>query len=111
MAETQLKYWQAFQVEGAAFVAKRMRADLEHLRALGRCGTPQAAAECQWSWCGDLRKDYAEELARLAGTALALGVSEFAPMGAVFKKANRKPSNGLAHAEAGFPNTIGPNIA
>ncbi len=110
MAEAQLKYWQAFQVEGAAFVAKRMHADLKHLRALGRCGTPQAAAECQWSWCGELRKDYAEEWARLAGTTLALGISELAPMGRAFMKTNPKSSNGLGHANTGFPSTTGPNL-
>jgi hypothetical protein len=95
MAEAQLKYWQAYQVEGAAFVAKRMRADLEFLRALGHCGDPQAIAECQWSWLGDVRKDYAEEMARLAGTTVALGISEIVPMGSVFTRGKSKASNGL----------------
>ena len=35
--ETQLKAWQAYQVEGARFVANRMQANLECLGALGHC--------------------------------------------------------------------------
>jgi len=98
MAEAQLKYWQAYQVEGAAFVAKRMRADLEFLRALGHCGDPQSIAECQWSWFADVRKDYAEEIARLMATTFTLGISEIVPMGSVFMRAKPKASNGLDQA-------------
>lgn len=96
MAEAQLKYWQAYQVEGAAFIAKRMRADLEFLRALGHCGDAQSIAECQWSWLGDVRKDYAEEWTRLVATTFALGISEIVPLGGgVFTRAKPKASNGL----------------
>ena len=38
--ETQLKAWQAYQVEGAHFIAKRLRANLELMRALGHCTEP-----------------------------------------------------------------------
>lgn len=99
-AEAQLKFWQAYQVEGSAFVAKRMRADLEYMRALGHCADPQAIGECQWAWLGDVRKDYAEEWARLAGTTFALGVSEITPMGGLFMRGEPKGSNGLAPAAA-----------
>ncbi len=108
MAEAQLKYWQAYQVEGAAFVAKRMRADLEFLRALGHCGDPQAIAECQWSWLGDVRKDYAEEFARLTGTTLALGISEIAPMGSVFTRPKSKASNGLGQTTHAPGDSVAP---
>jgi hypothetical protein len=37
--ETQLKAWQANQVEGARFVANRKHANLECLRTLGRWPT------------------------------------------------------------------------
>jgi hypothetical protein len=80
-AEAQLKFWQAYQVEGAAFIARRMRTDLEFLRALGHCSDIETLAEGQWAWLGDLRKDYAEEFGRLVGTTFALGVSDIAPMG------------------------------
>jgi len=95
-AEVQLNFWQAYQVEGAAFIAKRMRADLEFLRALGHCTDPQAITECQWAWLGDVRKDYAEEMARLAATTFALGSSKIVPMGGVWRRAEPKGSNGLA---------------
>ncbi|HUU66149.1 MAG TPA: hypothetical protein VMW57_02555 [Methyloceanibacter sp.] len=88
-AEAQLKFWEAYQVEGSMFVAKRMRADLEHMRALGHCSDAQAIGECQMAWFSDLRKDYAEEMARLAGTVFSLGVSGMAPLGGLFTK--RRP--------------------
>jgi len=108
MAEAQLKYWQAYQVEGAAFVAKRMRADLEFLRALGHCGDPQSIAECHWSWCADVRKDYAEEMARLMATTFTLGISEIVPMGSVFMRAKPKASNGLDQATHEHGNNTAP---
>ena len=104
LAEMQLKYWQAYQVEGAAFVAKRTRADLEFLRALGHCADAQALSDCYWSWLADVRKDYAEEMARLMATTFALGISQFAPMGSVFTGGKPKTSNGLdqtPHAPGG----------
>lgn len=79
--ETQLKAWQAYQVEGARFVAKRMHANLECLRALGRCGEAPALAECCHAWFEGARKDYAEEWGRLLGTASALGVADIAAFG------------------------------
>jgi hypothetical protein len=96
MAEAQLKYWQAFHVEGTAFVAKRMRANLEYMRALGHCSDPKSACDCQLAWFADARKDYGEEWARLAGTIVALGVSELAPMHNVFMRRSASGSNGLA---------------
>jgi hypothetical protein len=97
-AEAQLKFWQAYQVEGSKFVAKRMRADLELLHELGHCADPRAIGECQWAWLSDLRKDYAEEWARLAGTTFALGVSEVFPMGGLYARTERKGSKGLTPA-------------
>jgi len=104
LAEMQLKYWQAYQVEGAAFLAKRTRADLEFLRAVGRCADAQKLGDCYWSWLADVRKDYAEEMARLMATTFALGISQFAPMGSVFTSSKPKTSNGLdqtPHAPGG----------
>ena len=85
-AEVQLKFWEAYQVEGSVFVAKRMRADMELMRALGHCGDPKAIGECQLAWLGDLRKDYAEEWARLVGTVFTLGVSGIGPLGGLYSK-------------------------
>ncbi|MEZ5827415.1 MAG: hypothetical protein R3D30_15825 [Hyphomicrobiales bacterium] len=101
MAEAQLKYWQAFQVEGTAFVAKRMRANLEFMRALGHCHDPKGICDCQLAWFGDFRKDYGEEWARLVGTTIALGISEFAPMGTVFTRGRAKNSNNLSRTTGG----------
>ncbi|MGH6735880.1 MAG: hypothetical protein ACRECX_07345 [Methyloceanibacter sp.] len=99
--EAQLKYWQALQVEGAAFIAKRMRADLEYLRALGHCTDPKTICDCHLAWFKDARKDYGEEWARLAGTLFSLGVSEIAPIGAGFARPRARASNGLAPATDG----------
>ena len=81
--EAQLKAWQAYQVEGTRFVAKRMRANLEFLRALGHCGEVQSMGECQWAWLRDVRKDYAEEWSRIVGTTFALGFTDLAAMGGI----------------------------
>src|SRR3990172_5374812 len=75
-AEGQLKAWQTYQVEGARFVAKRMRADLEFLRACGHCSEAQSLNDCQRAWLSDLRKDYAEEFGRIAGTTFALNLGD-----------------------------------
>jgi hypothetical protein len=48
--EAQLKAWQAYQVEGTHFVAKRMRANLELLRSLGHCCEVQSMGDCQRAW-------------------------------------------------------------
>ncbi len=82
--EAQLKFWQAFQVEGARFVAKRMRNNLEHLRALGHCCEAEAMAECQLAWVREIQKDYAEECARLAATAFTLGIADLTGLGWLF---------------------------
>lgn len=82
--ETQLKFWQAFQVEGASFVAKRLRANLEQLRALGHCCDAQSIGECQLAWAREIHKDYAEELTRLAVTAFTLGFTELNSLGGLF---------------------------
>ncbi|ODR96113.1 hypothetical protein AUC69_15160 [Methyloceanibacter superfactus] len=107
-AEAQLKFWQAFHVEGSAFVAKRLRANLEFLRELGHCADPRAIGDCQWAWLGNLRKDYAEEWARLAGTTFALGVSEMSPMSGFYARAERKGSNGLAPGQRPARNSVSP---
>jgi hypothetical protein len=104
LAEMQLKYWEAYQLEGAAFVAKRTRANLEFLRALGHCADAQALGDCYWRWHADARKDYAEEMARLMAATFALGISQFAPMSSVFSSGKPKTSNGLdqtTHAPGG----------
>jgi hypothetical protein len=82
--EAQLKAWQAYQVEGTRFVAKRMRANLEHVRALGHCRDPQSIGECQRAWLGDLQKDYGEEWARIAATTFAIGFADLAGLGWLF---------------------------
>lgn len=82
--ETQLKAWQAYQVEGARFVAKRMHANLECLRTLGHCADAPAMTDCCRDWFETARKDYAEEWGRLVGTASALGFADMAAFGQLF---------------------------
>jgi len=82
--EAQLKAWQAYQVEGTRFVANRMRANLEHLRALGHCCDAQSMGECQRTWLRDVQKDYAEECGRVAATTFALGFTDLAGLGWLF---------------------------
>lgn len=82
--ETQLKAWQAYQVEGARFVAKRIHANLECLRALGRCTDAPAVSECCRDWLETARKDYGEEWGRLLGTTSALGFADMAAFGQLF---------------------------
>src|SRR3990170_2168165 len=55
--EAQLKAWQAYQVEGTHFVARRMRSNLQHLQALGHCCDAPSMGECQRAWLGNLQKD------------------------------------------------------
>jgi hypothetical protein len=90
--ETQLKAWQAYQVEGARFVAKRMHANLECLRALGRCHDASTMTECCRDWIETARKDYSEEWGRLLGTASALGFADMAAFGQVFGKKMTVPT-------------------
>lgn len=80
-AEIQLKAWQAYQVEGTRFVAKRLRANLGFLRSLGHCEDASGISECQRNWFADCRKDYAEEWGRLMGTSYALGFADLAGKG------------------------------
>jgi hypothetical protein len=82
--EAQLKAWQAYQVEGTRFVANRMRANLEHLRALGHCCDAQSMGECQRTWLRDVQKDYAEECGRVAATTFALGFTDLVGLGWLF---------------------------
>lgn len=84
--EAQLKFWQAYQVEGACFVAKRMRNNLEQLRALGHCCDAQSIGECQLEWLRETQKDYAEELARLAATSFTLGMTDLTGLGCLIGK-------------------------
>ena len=79
--EAQLQAWQAYQVEGTAFVAKRLRANLECMRSLGHCGDIQSTGECQRAWLRDCQKDYAEEWARVVATTFALGHGNIVGMG------------------------------
>ena len=82
--EAQLKAWQAYQVESAQFVAKRLKANLEHVRALGHCCDGQSVGECQHAWLGDLQKDYVEEFGRITATGFAIGFGELANLGQLF---------------------------
>jgi hypothetical protein len=79
-AEAQLKAWQAYQVEGTQFVAKRMRADLEFLRSLGHCSEVQSMGDCRQAWLRDMQADYGEEWGRIVGTGLAVAKSDVAPL-------------------------------
>ena len=90
--EAQLKAWQAYQVEGTHFVAKRMRANLQHLRALGHCCDDQSTGECQRVWLRECRKDYAEECGRIAATNFALGFTDLAGLGWLFGQRMSKTS-------------------
>lgn len=90
-ADMQLKAWQAYQVEGTHFVAKRLRANLEFLRSLGHCKDPSSLAACQRDWLDDYRKDYAEEWGRLMGTAAALGLAALASKSWMPNKSGQQP--------------------
>ena len=79
--ETQLKAWQAYQVEGAHFIAKRLRANLELMRSLGHCTEAGHAGECQRAWLRELQGDYAEEWGRIVATTLTLCFADLAAMG------------------------------
>ena len=84
--EAQLKFWQAYQVEGARFVAKRMRGNLEHLRAIGHCCDAQSMGDCQLAWLCETHKDYAEELARISATTFTLSFTDLTGLGWLFGK-------------------------
>ena len=90
--EAQLKAWQAYQVEGTLFVAKRMRSNLQHLRTLGHCCDVQSMGECQRVWLGDIQKDYAEECGRIAATTFAIGFADVAGLGGLFGQCTTKGS-------------------
>jgi hypothetical protein len=79
--EMQLKAYQAYQIESARFVAKRLQANLAFLQSLAHCGDAATMSECQRVWLADCRKDYAEEWGRLIGTNLALGFTDLAGLG------------------------------
>lgn len=81
--EVHLKAWQAFQVEGANFVAKRLRADLELAKALGHCLEAEHAGDCCRAWLSDMRADYAEEWGRLAATTFSLALADLSSIGFV----------------------------
>lgn len=90
--EAQLRAWQAFQVEGTRFVAKRINANLDHLRALGHCSDTQSASECQRAFFANAQKDYTEEWARLAATGYALSFGQLSGLGAMFgQRASEDP--------------------
>jgi hypothetical protein len=82
--ESQLKAWQAYQVEGAAFIAKRLRANLELLRAFGHCAEVGHVGECRHAWLRELHCDYAEEWGRLLATSYSLCFADLAGMGLLF---------------------------
>lgn len=90
--EAQLKAWQTYQVEGTRFVARRMRANLEHLRALGHCCDAQSMGECQRSWLSDIQKDYAEECGRITATTFAVGFGDLAGLGCLLGQRTPKES-------------------
>jgi hypothetical protein len=94
--ETQLKAWHAYQVEGTRFIAKRMRGNLEHLRALGHCCDIESTAECHRAWLHNIQKDYTEEWGRLTATSYALGFGELSSLGSLYgqpqtKEATERP--------------------
>jgi len=88
--EAQLKAWQAYQVEGTQFIARRMRANLEHLRALGHCCEVQSMGECQRTWLRECQADYAEECGRIAATTFALCSADLTGMGWLFGQRTRQ---------------------
>ena len=98
--ETQLKAWQTYQVEGTRFVANRMRANLEYLRALGHCCDTRSMGECHRKWLGDIQKDYAEEWGRITATHFAVGFGDLASFGWLFGQRAPKQSPQL-QADAG----------
>ncbi len=82
--EAQLKTWQAYQVEGAHFVARRLRANLELLRAFGHCTEAGHVGECHRAWLRELHGDYAEEWGRLLATTFSLCFADLAGVGLLF---------------------------
>jgi hypothetical protein len=82
--EMQLKAWQAYQVEGAHFIAKRLRANLELMRGLGHCAEAGHAGECLRAWLRDLQGDYGEECGRVAATTFSICFADLASMGLLF---------------------------
>jgi hypothetical protein len=82
--EAQLKAWQAFQVEGAHFIAKRLRANLELLRAFGHCTEAGHVGECHRAWLSELQGDYAEEWGRVVATTASLVFADLGGMGFLF---------------------------
>ena len=88
--EAQLKAWQAYQVEGTLFVAKRMRSNLEHMRAIGHCCDVQSTADCRRAWLRDIQKDYVEEWGRIAATTFALCFGELSGFGLLFGQRIKK---------------------
>lgn len=90
--EAQLKAWQAYQVEGTRFVAKRLRCDLEYLRAIGHCCDIESTGECQRQWLRDMQKDYTEEWGRIVATTFALTFGEFSGFGSLFGQRMAKES-------------------
>jgi hypothetical protein len=102
--EAQLKAWQAYQVEGTRFVSKRLRSNLEHLRALGHCCDMQSTGECQRAWLKDIQKDCTEEWGRVAATSFALAFGELSAFGSLFERgATTEPAESKAAAKASQP--------
>lgn len=109
--EAQLKFWQAYQVEGTRFVANRMRCNLEHLRALGHCCDMQSTSECQRAWMRNIQKDYAEEWGRIAATSFALAFGEVSAFGSLFgQRAAKGPSEPEVKAKPGQPAKSKPGL-
>jgi hypothetical protein len=99
----QLKFWQAYQVEGAGWVAKRMRKNLEQLRTLGHCCDAKSLSECQLGWLREIQKDYAEELARITATTFTLGLGELPGLGWLFGKRTAGGQQPDGHARKSRP--------
>jgi hypothetical protein len=66
--EAQLKAWQAYQVEGTLFIAKRLHANLELFRGFGHCRESEHVGACHKAWVSAAQADYAEEWGRLVAT-------------------------------------------
>lgn len=106
--EAQLKAWQTYQEEGTRFVAKRLRSNLEHLRALGHCCDAHSIGECQKAWLNEIQKDYAEECGRITATAFAIGFGDLAGLGWLFGQRTAKDS---PQVRSGGPERSTPPLA
>ena len=111
--EAQLKAWQAYQVEGTLFIAKRLHANLELFRGFGHCRETEHVGECHRAWVSAAQTDYAEEWGRVAATTFALCFADLATMGLLcgprtsqlWPNVQSEPESGLEKAPSPKPAT------